>query len=78
MFDMDFIENNLGFANPPWKDLGRYLRNSPINYVDRVQTPTMIIQGGMDVIPSEQGEAFFKALLHQNKRAEFVVPTKSA
>ncbi|NJQ98470.1 MAG: S9 family peptidase [Hydrococcus sp. CSU_1_8] len=59
-------------GNPPWKDLGRYLRNSPIFAVDRVQTPLMIIQGDMDYVPIQQGEEFFASLYRQEKRAEFV------
>lgn len=59
-------------GNPPWKDLGRYLRNSPIFYVDRVQTPLMIIQGDLDYVAIQQGEEFFNALYRQGKRAEFV------
>ena len=59
-------------GNPPWKDLGRYLRNSPIFAVDRVQTPLMIIQGDMDYVPIQQGEEFFASLYRQGKRAEFV------
>ncbi|WP_319421116.1 S9 family peptidase [Pleurocapsa sp. FMAR1] len=59
-------------GNPPWKNLGRYLRNSPIFAVDRVQTPLMIIQGDMDYVPIQQGEEFFASLYRQGKRAEFV------
>ena len=59
-------------GNPPWKDLGRYLRNSPLTYVDRVETPLMIIQGDMDYVAMQQGEQFFTALYRQNKRAKFV------
>lgn len=59
-------------GNPPWKDLGRYLRNSPIFAVDRVQTPLMIIQGDVDYVPIQQGEEFFASLYRQGKRAEFV------
>lgn len=62
----------VGMGNPPWKDLGRYLRNSPILYVDRVKTPVMIIQGDLDYVAIQQGEEFFNALYRQGKRAEFV------
>jgi dipeptidyl aminopeptidase/acylaminoacyl peptidase len=58
--------------NPPWKDLGRYMRNSPIFYVDRVETPVMIIQGDLDYVAIQQGEEFFSSLYRQGKRAEFV------
>jgi dipeptidyl aminopeptidase/acylaminoacyl peptidase len=57
---------------PPWKDLGRYLRNSPITYVDRVRTPVLIVQGDMDYVPMQQGEEFFTSLYRQGKRARFV------
>lgn len=59
-------------GSPPWKDLGRYLRNSPIFAIDRVQTPLMIIQGDMDYVPIQQGEEFFRGLHRQGKRAAFV------
>ncbi|HKZ79490.1 MAG TPA: prolyl oligopeptidase family serine peptidase [Pyrinomonadaceae bacterium] len=66
------IEETMRFDSPPWKDLGRYLRNSPIFYVDRVQTPVMIIQGDMDSNAMQQAEEFFTALYRQGKRAELV------
>ena len=59
-------------GNPPWKDYGRYLRNSPLFYVERVETPLLIVQGDMDFVPIQQGEQFFTALYRQNKRARFV------
>ena len=62
----------IAMGSPPWKDLGRYIRNSPIFYVDRVQTPLMIIQGDMDYVAMQQGEEFFNALYRQGKRASFV------
>ncbi len=74
----DFFQGSLmeagqvAMGNPPWRDLGRYLRNSPIFAVDRVQTPLMIIQGDLDYVPIQQGEEFFASLYRQGKRAEFV------
>lgn len=63
----------IDMGGPPWKEFGRYLRNSPITYVDRVQTPLLIIHGDLDRgVPLEQGEEFFTALYRQNKRARFV------
>jgi dipeptidyl aminopeptidase/acylaminoacyl peptidase len=61
-----------GMGSPPWKDLGRYIRNSPIMYVERVHTPLLIVQGDLDYISIQQGEEFFTALYRQNKRAEFI------
>jgi dipeptidyl aminopeptidase/acylaminoacyl peptidase len=73
LFQSSLLESSqIRMGNPPWKDWGRYTRNSPIFYVDRVQTPVMIIQGDMDYIAIQQGEEFFTALYRQGKRAEFV------
>lgn len=55
----------------PWQDVGRYLRNSPLFYVERVQTPLLIIQGDLDYVAIQQGEEFFTALHRQGKRARF-------
>jgi dipeptidyl aminopeptidase/acylaminoacyl peptidase len=59
-------------GSPPWQDLGRYIRNSPVFFVDRVETPLMIIQGDMDYVALQQGEEFFMSLYRQGKRARFV------
>jgi len=61
-----------GLGNPPWKDWARYLRNSPLTYVDHINTPVMIIQGDQDYVPIEQGEEMFTALYRQNRPASFV------
>jgi dipeptidyl aminopeptidase/acylaminoacyl peptidase len=57
---------------PPWRDLHRYVRNSPVFFVDRVETPLMIIQGDQDYVALQQGEEFFFSLYRQGKRASFV------
>jgi len=59
-------------GQPPWKDVGRYVRNSPLFYADRVQTPLLIVQGDMDMVSITQGEEFFTALYRQGKRARFI------
>lgn len=59
-------------GNPPWKDFDRYVRNSPLFYVDRIETPLMIMQGDLDYVAMQQGEQLFAALYRQNKRATFV------
>ena len=64
--------NQIRMGNPPWKDWGRYMRNSPLFYVDRVQTPLLIMHGDMDAVPIGQAEEFFAALYRQGKRARLV------
>lgn len=57
---------------PPWAALERYIANSPIFKVARVDTPLMIVQGENDFVSVQQSEEYFSALYRQNKRAEFV------
>jgi dipeptidyl aminopeptidase/acylaminoacyl peptidase len=73
LFQMSLMESSQGrMGGPPWKDLGRYIRNSPIFFVDRVETPLLIINGDMDYVAMQQGEEFFMSLYRQGKRAQFV------
>lgn len=48
----------------PWKYRERYLENSPVFYLDRVQTPVLIIQGAED--PS--GKDFYSNEIFMNLR----------
>ena len=61
-----------GMDDTLWGNLWRYIRNSPIYYLDRVATPIMIIHADLDPIPIEQGEEFFTGLYRLGKRATFV------
>lgn len=73
VFSMSLAETGqVRMGNPLWKDFGRYLRNSPLFYVERIETPLMIVQGDLDFVAMQQGEQIFTALYRQNKRAEFV------
>jgi dipeptidyl aminopeptidase/acylaminoacyl peptidase len=72
-FQMSSLETGQGrMGGPPWRDIDRYLRNSPLTHVEHIRTPLLIIQGDLDYVPIEQGEEFFTALYRQNKQAEFV------
>lgn len=62
----------LRMANPPYRDLVRYVRNSPLFAIEQVQTPLMIVQGDLDYVPIQQGEEFFQGLYRLGKRADFV------
>jgi dipeptidyl aminopeptidase/acylaminoacyl peptidase len=57
---------------PPWDDLWRYLKNSPIYYVDRIETPILMIHGDVDIVPIEQDEELFTSLFRLRKRARLV------
>ena len=80
-FNSDVQENQfrywapetMGMGGPPWSNKMRYLFNSPVTYVDKVETPLLIIQGDLDTAGQiEQAEEFFSGLYRQNKRARFV------
>lgn len=72
-FQMALAESaQLRMGGPPWEHHLRYMRNSPIFQVDRVNTPLMMIYGDLDYVAMQQGEEFFTALHRQGKRAQLV------
>lgn len=60
------------FHQPPWVDRAGYERNSPVMYLERVNTPLLIAQGDMDSVPLTEGEQVFTQLYRMGKRARFV------
>lgn len=68
------IENGQArMGAPPWLDPDRYLRNSPIFEIDRVQTPLMLIHGELDSASVlSHAEEVFTALHRDAKDVLFV------
>lgn len=62
----------MALGAPPWRELDRYVRNSPLFEVERVRTPLLLVHGDMDFIPIQQAEEYFTALYRQDKRVRFV------
>ena len=57
----------------PWETSSRYAAQSPITYVDRIKTPTLIYHGDEDRrVPVEQGEQLYVALRERGVPVEFV------
>lgn len=51
------------FKELPWENPEEHLRRSPLTYVGRVKTPTMILTGDLDLrTPLEQTEQYYRAL----------------
>src|SRR5215468_8155622 len=51
------------FKKLPWEDPSEHLRRSPITYVGNVTTPTMLIEGEIDMrTPIEETEQYYRAL----------------
>ncbi len=56
----------------PWQFRDRYIENSPFFYLDRVQTPLLIIQGSLDTaVPRQQADAVFVALRRLKKEVSY-------
>jgi dipeptidyl aminopeptidase/acylaminoacyl peptidase len=72
-YGMDMLENSQGaMREPPWMDSERYIRGSPIHYVQQVKTPLLMIHGDKDFVPLDQAEEFFSSLYRQGKAAQLV------
>jgi dipeptidyl aminopeptidase/acylaminoacyl peptidase len=57
----------------PWERPQQYAAQSPITYVAKVKTPTLIYHGDQDRrVPLEQGEQFYVALRERGVPVEFV------
>jgi dipeptidyl aminopeptidase/acylaminoacyl peptidase len=71
---MAFSElQQFSFSAPLWVDPKRYWRNSPIRYVQNVETSLLLIHSDLDeASPIQQSEEFYNALWRQGKRAEFI------
>ena len=67
------IADQFGRHVPPHADYVGYWRNSPLAYVDRVETPLLMIHGEHDDRgPSSQAESFFSGLYVQGKTARLL------
>jgi dipeptidyl aminopeptidase/acylaminoacyl peptidase len=64
---------SLYFAGPPSQSLELYRERSPINHVDRAQTPTLILHGEEDIrVPLPQSEEFYAGLKAAGVETVFV------
>jgi dipeptidyl aminopeptidase/acylaminoacyl peptidase len=55
------------FEKPFWEDPSEHLRRSPIMYVGRVKTPTLLMTGVLDLrTPMPQTEEYYRALRYRN------------
>lgn len=62
------------FGGPPWEQLQVYQKSSPMNFIQRVKTPTLILHGENDPrVPPTQGYEFRKGLERQNVPVKMIV-----
>ena len=63
----------LQIGGRPWDCLEEYAFRSPITYLSKAKTPTLIIHGEADDrVPISQGEQLFATLLESGREVEFV------
>lgn len=71
-FGVSWAEEGQGrMGGPPWQLPERYIQNSPFFYLNKVETPLLISQGGMDVSPFHS-DAIFVGLRRLGKKVVYV------
>ena len=72
-FGIGWSETGQGLmGGTPWQYRDRFIENSPIMYLDRVTTPLLIVQGGIDqTVPPWQSDAVFVGLRRLGKEVEY-------
>jgi dipeptidyl aminopeptidase/acylaminoacyl peptidase len=62
------------FGKSVYQDPAVYARSSPINFITRVKTPTLVLHGDRDAeVPLPQGQEFWHALKTLGVETQFVV-----
>jgi dipeptidyl aminopeptidase/acylaminoacyl peptidase len=56
-----------------WKNKERYIRNSPIFELDKIQIPVLIVQGLKDQISKDEAGPIFSSLNRLGKIAELIL-----
>ena len=58
-FGVGWSEEGQGrMGGPPWQYPERYMQNSPVFYLNKIETPLLISHGGMDLSPFHSDEIF--------------------
>jgi dipeptidyl aminopeptidase/acylaminoacyl peptidase len=73
-FLMGWAEQGQGrIGGTPWNARSRFIENSPFFYLDRIQTPILLVHGTADpVVPSFLSDQTFVALQRLGKAVEYV------
>ena len=77
--DIGFSFGKHEFGGTPWADTELLLKHSPISYVDRINTPLLIMHSERDLrCPIEQAEQMFVALKFLGREVGFIrIPEES-
>jgi dipeptidyl aminopeptidase/acylaminoacyl peptidase len=55
----------------PWEDRLQWIENSPVFYLNKVDTPLLLLHGDLDSVSIQQAEEMFSGLKRLNKTVEF-------
>lgn len=70
---MSWAEEGQGRMGVPlWDDRLQYIENSPIFFLDKVETPLLLIHGDLDGVTIQEAEEMFSGLKRLDKTVEFV------
>ena len=62
------------FHGEPWENFDGYREHSPMNYVQNVKTPSLVLHGERDLrVPISQGYEFYNALKRRGVKTKMVV-----
>ncbi len=67
-----YQEETRGMGGPPWEFPNKYIENSPLFYLNKVQTPLLLVHGAEDnVAPSFLADEIFVGLRRLKKEVEY-------
>ena len=77
--DIGFDFGEYEFGGTPWANAEKLMKYSPITYVDKIETPLLIVHNELDFrCPIEQSEQMYTALKYLGREVGFVrVPGES-
>jgi dipeptidyl aminopeptidase/acylaminoacyl peptidase len=71
--EIGWSENGQGkMLGTPWERWDRYIENSPIRHLDRIQTPLLLVDGELDWLSPDQSEEVFVGLRRLRREVVFV------
>jgi dipeptidyl aminopeptidase/acylaminoacyl peptidase len=73
-FGIGWVESGQGgIPGTPWQYRSTFIENSPLFYLDRVQTPLLLVHGALDeAVPPSQTEAVFVGLRRLGREVVYV------
>lgn len=64
-------EGQLGMNGTPWTSRDRYIENSPVFYLDRVEAPLLLVSGSLDGLPPHLAEEVYVGLKRLGKQVVY-------